>query len=303
MTRRDLLLGALAAPASLRDTVLVHEHILVDFIGADKVSRERYNADEVFRSAAAKLKVVKALGCVRMLECTPNYLGRDPRLLHRLADSVGLDIWTNTGLYGAGDHKYLPDFVKDESAEQLAKRWIDEANKGVEGLKPKFIKTGVNEAPLDAIDRKLITAAALTSKETGLTIASHTGGRGPAAVQQLEIVGRVGVNPEKFVWVHAQNEKNHSYHERLASAGAWVEFDGINETSAEWHLECVSWMNDNGLIDRVLISQDSGWWHVGEPNGGVFKGYAWIYTDFLPVVPESLWPILLVANPRRAFGG
>ena len=302
MTRRELLLGALAGPGGLRDAVLVHEHILVDFIGADKVSRDRYNADDVFRSAAPKLKVLKATGCVRMLECTPNYLGRDPRLLRRLSDSVGVDIWTNTGLYGAADHKYVPSFALEETAEQIAKRWIDEAEKGVEGLKPKFIKTGVNEAPLDPLDRKLIAAAALTSKETGLTIASHTGGRGPAAIQQLDIVERMGVSPEKFVWVHAQNEKNHSFHEKIAAAGAWVEFDGVNESSAAWHLECVSWMNDNGLIDRTLISQDSGWWHVGEPNGGVFKGYAWLFTDFLPLLPESLWPVLLVANPRRAFG-
>ena len=30
---------------------LTHEHILADFIGAEKYSRDRYNADEVFNTA------------------------------------------------------------------------------------------------------------------------------------------------------------------------------------------------------------------------------------------------------------
>ena len=35
--------------ASEMGSALVHEHVLVDFAGAEKVSRSRYDADEVFR--------------------------------------------------------------------------------------------------------------------------------------------------------------------------------------------------------------------------------------------------------------
>ena len=38
-------------PAEKLGTTLMHEHVMVDFIGADKASRERYNRDEVFRAA------------------------------------------------------------------------------------------------------------------------------------------------------------------------------------------------------------------------------------------------------------
>ena len=54
--------------------------------------------------ARPKLEEVSRLGCRRLLECTPNVLGRDPELLRRLSDSVGLEIWSNTGLYGAANH-------------------------------------------------------------------------------------------------------------------------------------------------------------------------------------------------------
>jgi phosphotriesterase-related protein len=296
MTRRDLLL-ALAAPSALADTVLVHEHILVDFTGGGT-----YDSEEVFRAALPKLKDLRAQGCVRMLECTPNFLGRDARLCRRLADASGLDIWTNTGLYGAPNHKYIPDFAKSDTAQQLARRWINEVQQGIDGVKPKFLKTAVNDAPLNDLDRKLIVAAAITSNETGVTIASHTAGRGPAALAQLEVLDQQRCPPSKFVWVHAQNEKDHSFHEKVAKAGAWVEFDGINEKSAPWHRDCVLWMNDHSLLDHTLISQDSGWWHVGEPNGGTFNGYTWLYTGFLPLLPQDLWAPLLTTNPRRAFG-
>ncbi len=50
---------------------LPHEHIMVDFIGADKVSRDRYNADEVFEVMLPYLKEIRALGVTGFVECTP----------------------------------------------------------------------------------------------------------------------------------------------------------------------------------------------------------------------------------------
>ena len=82
---------------------LVHEHVLVDFVGAEKVSRSRYDADEAFRTILPHLQELQARGCRTLLECTPAYLGRDPLLLRRLSEASGLHIVTNTGYYGAGE--------------------------------------------------------------------------------------------------------------------------------------------------------------------------------------------------------
>jgi len=299
MRRREFLwaVGGVAfagAPAS----VLVHEHVLVDFVGADRIRPGRYDRDEVFRVARPKLEDVRRLGCRRLLDCTPNFLGRDSELLARLSDAVGIEIWSNTGLYGAADHKFLPAFARSESAAQLAKRWIGETH---EAWRPRFIKIGVNRGPLDELDRKLVHAAAITSRETGLTIASHTGD-GAAAVEQLEIVTAERVSPAKFVWVHAQNEPDHNLHEKVARAGAWVEFDGIGPKTVEVHLECVRFLASRGLVKRTLVSQDSGWYHVGEPGGGEFRGYTYLYTHFLPRLMPAEVPILMWENPRAAFG-
>jgi phosphotriesterase-related protein len=285
---------------AVKGSVLVHEHVLVDFGGA--ASPHAYDEGEVVRAALPKLRELKAQGCARMLECTPNYLGRAPRILRRLQDEVGIELWTNTGIYGAANRVGVPYFVQRETARQLAARWIGEARRGVEGLKPRFIKTGVNGFPLEEVDRKLVEAAAMTSLETGLMIASHTNGAGRAAMAQLELLDGLKCPASKFVWVHAQSEKDHVFHERAARAGAWVELDGIGEKSAEWHRQCVMHLQGKGLLGQALISQDAGWYHAGEPGGGTLRGYTYIYTDFLPSLPAGMGKALLVENPRRAFG-
>ena len=299
MRRREFLwaMGGTAFVGKL-PPVLVHEHVLVDFVGADRIRPGRYDRDEVFRVARPKLEALRQFGCQRLLECTPNFLGRDPELLARLSDVTGLEIWSNTGLYGAGAHKFIPAFARIESAEQLAKRWIAETR---EAWRPRFIKIGVNSGPLDELDRKLVRAAAITSRHTGLTIASHTGD-GAAALEQLEIVTAERISLAKFVWVHAQNERDHDLHEKIARAGAWVEFDGIGPKTAAYHLECVRFLITKGLLNRILISQDAGWYHVGEPGGGDFRGYTYLYSDFLPLLEPAQVPVLVSENPRAAFG-
>jgi phosphotriesterase-related protein len=188
--------------ASKMGTTLIHEHFLVDFIGADKISFDRWNRDEVVKKVLPYLLEVKALGVKTIFDCTPNFLGRDIALLKISSQKSGLNIMTNTGLYGAVGYKYLPKWAFTETAEQLSARWIDEAKNGIEGtgVKPSFMKIGVNGASLTDIEQKLIKAAALTHLETGLTICTHTG---PAisAFEQIELLKKMGVAPDAFVWV------------------------------------------------------------------------------------------------------
>lgn len=303
MTRREWLLLAPAATfaAPPQPSILVHEHVLVDFIGADQIRPGRYDPDEVFRAARPKLEAIREFGCTRMLEATPNFLGRDARLMRRLAEATGVDIWINTGIYGAANHKFVPAFARTETAGQLAKRWIGEARQGVDGVKPRFIKTGVNQAPLDELDRKLVEAAAMTSRETGLTIASHTNS-GAAALEEVEIVTAKGIAPSKFVWVHAHSEKDHAVRERFARTGAWLEFDGLSSKSADWHLDCLRFMAEKKLLGQALLSHDAGWFRPGEPGGGDYRGYTYLYTDFLPRLDPVWVRTLLWDNPRRAYG-
>ncbi len=293
-------------PGDLRFT-LIHEHILVDFIGAGKTSPDRYHAQEVFNTALPFLDAVKKKGCSTIVECTPAYLGRDVQLVRRLSLASGITMITNTGYYGALGEKYLPEHVYSETAQQIASRWIKEWTDGIEGtgIRPGFIKIGVDKAPLSPALRKIVEAAAITHLATGLTIGIHTGD-GEAAKEELEILKIRGVSPAARIWIHAQNEKNDLYHVQAGHQGSWVSFDGVGSETIEAHVGYLQTMKREKLLERVLVSQDTGWYHVGEPDGGNYKDYNCIFTQFIPALQQNGFTqreidTIFVHNPAKAF--
>jgi len=58
---------------------------------------------------------------------------QDPQLLSRLATATGLHILTNTGYYGAAKDRCVPRHACEESADQLASRWVKQWTNGIEG--------------------------------------------------------------------------------------------------------------------------------------------------------------------------
>jgi phosphotriesterase-related protein len=213
----------------------------------------------------------------------------------------------STGYYGAREDQHLPPHAFTDPVDSLAARWIREWTDGIDGtgIRPGFIKIGVDTGPLSEIDRKLIQAAARTHLRTGLTIAAHTG---PAAgaLGQLAVLEEEGVDPSAWIWVHAQAEDDATLHVRAARRGAWISFDGLAPGDAERYVARVAFMKSEGLLHRVLVSHDAGWYHVGEPGGGAFRGYETLFTEFLPALEAAGFTDdeihqLTAVNPAEAY--
>lgn len=294
-------------PAGALGPVLPHEHLLVDFAGAETAGPDRYDAEEVYRVCLPYLERLRAAGCRTLVECTPAYLGRDPALLVRLARASGLNLVTNTGYYGSGENKFVPAHARVETAEQLAARWTREAREGIDGtgVRPGFIKISVDPGPLSPLHRKLVEAAARTHLATGLTIASHTVDAA-AAREELEVLAKQGVDASAFIWVHANAAKDGQARLDAARRGAWIELDGVGPQSADAHVEMVRALKEAGLLDHVLLSQDAGWYHVGEPGGGQWRPFEFFFVEFLPKLraagfSEAEVMQLTETNPVRAF--
>jgi len=286
---------------------LPHEHVLVDFIGADQVSRDRYDRNEAYQVILPHLRALHRLGCDSFVECTPAYLGRDPLLLERLARASGLHILTNTGYYGAANDQYVPAHAYRESPDELSARWVREWEEGIEdtGIFPGFMKIGVDAGPLSGIDRKLVIAAARTHLKTGLTIACHTG-NGEAALEEMEVLKQEGVRGSALIWVHAQNAPDPDLHVHAAEQGVWVEFDGLRPDRIDAYLRRVQYMKEAGFLGNVLLSHDAGWYSVGEPEGGEYRPHDTLFTTFIPALNEAGFTNeeiqhMTVENPRRAF--
>jgi len=285
---------------------LIHEHFLVDFVGADKINYQRWNRSDVVKKVLPYLEEVKQHGVKTIFDCTPAWLGRDVQLLKILADKSQLQLVTNTGYYGAVDNKYLPSHAFTETAEQLADRWTKEFEKGIEGtrIRPGFMKISVAPGPLSELHKKLVKAAAITHKNTGLTICSHTGPAVPA-MEQLDILKQHQVAPSKFVWVHAQAEIEKSFHKKAAGMGAWVSLDGLGWGDYENYADSIVSLKNAGLLNRVLISHDAGWYKPEDTNAS-FEGFTKIFTHLQPLLEQkgfgkTEFDQLLIANPAEAF--
>jgi phosphotriesterase-related protein len=296
-----------AVPVGDLGPTLTHEHVLVDFVGADKVGRHRYDPGVAFQAALPHLRSLRDRGCRTLVECTPAFLGRDPALLRRLAEASGLHILTNTGYYGAADDKFVPPHAYEEAAERLAARWTAEWKDGIEGtgIRPAFLKIGVDRGALSPIDAKLVRAGALCHRATGLRLHVHTGD-GAAAQAVVAALRAEAVRPDAYVWVHAQNEKDRTVHRTLAEEGVWISLDGVSEASLDAHVGAVTDLARAGHLGRVLVSQDAGWYHVGEPGGGSFRPYTFLFETFLPALrqaglSEADTRRLTVDNPARAL--
>jgi len=290
-------------------TTLEHEHVLVDFIGADSTGYHRWKRNEVINTVLPYLEEAKDKGLNTIIECTPAYLGRDPVLLKKLFKETNINIITNTGYYGAVDNKYLPKHAFEESVDQLAERWINEWKNGIEStdVKPGFIKISVSpDSLLSGLHEKLIRAAARTHLSSGLTIASHTGSEDPA-LAQLKILEEEGVSPQAFIWVHAQNGDSEA-RIKAAKKGAWISFDGVRNKNdvIENYVKMLSKMRDKDLLNRVLISHDAGYYAPDEPKGGDYRSYTPIFNKLVPALKDKGFTekeidMLLKQNPQKAF--
>ncbi len=297
--------------ASQIGTTLEHEHIIVDFIGAEKVKQPQYPAQQALDSLLPYFKELRNNGVQTLVECTPNFIGRDVKLLKAISEETGLNILTNTGYYAAADKKYLPAHTYTETAEQLATRWIDEWENGIDGtgIKPGFIKLGVGKNHLDSIEQKIVRAGAITHLQTGLKIAIHTGSA-TAANDEIDLLAENGVAAEALIVVHSQNTSIEEQIE-LIKRGAWVSLDGVNTESIEKYTNFLKSIKNQNLLHKVLISQDAYWSVVHRENRQIgFERFGSSYDAILDLLVSGLKTNgfssedidqLLIRNPAKAF--
>ncbi len=156
------------------------------------------------------------------------------------------------------------------SAAELADLWIDEFRHGIEGsgVKPGF--------------------------------------------EQIEVLKAQGIDPSSFIWVHAQGGSLEG-NMRAAKAGAWISLDNVNAGTKQgsnydisWYAQRIGALKNAGLLHRVLISHDAGWYSPGEENGGDFRGFTALFSHLIPMLEEAGFSDgevkqLLVENPMAAY--
>ncbi len=303
-------------PADSMGLTLIHEHVFLDWSKASDQDETLWDTPDAIRVISPFLTQMKKQGVHTFLECTPAFLGRNPELLVRLSQETGLHILTNTGYYAARNYDHLPEYFYELSVNDIAQIWIREFESGIgdSGVKPGFIKIGMDSKDdLTSTDVKLVSCAAKTHLETGLTIVSHTGDD-TTAVQQLEILKEMGVSPSAFVWTHAQRGTSRG-HVNMAAEGCWISLDGLGWINPEdksdsgalsQYLDFLLELKSANLLHRTLISHDAGWYTVGHNEQSGYKPYTPIFEVIIPLMIETGFneediDQLLIKNPRTAY--
>lgn len=106
--------------------------------------------------------------------------------------------------------------------------------------------------------------------------------------------------------MHAQNAKNSARYVDAARQGAWVELDGYEPEKTDQYVQWLVLMREHGLLRRVLLSHDNGWYSVGESGGGDVQPYTPLFTELIPALRDKGFSNreirqLVVNNPASAF--
>lgn len=282
----------------------MHEHIMVDYIGADGISKDRYSLSEVVATMLPYLQELKAAGCQTFVDATPPGNGRDVEVLRECALRSGLQIVTCTGTF---KEKGVSGAIRAMPAEEIAGLWEQEFFQGIEetGIRPGFIKIALDDGPLSPLQEKILRAAARAGRRTGLPIQSHT--LLAATIREAAVIlEEEGFPFERFIWTHADSGRDVAAMIEMGRCGMWLQIDSIGFFSPEEHIRMLQTLLKAGLLSRILLSQDRGWYVVGQDQGKYVNPYHPILTEFIPLcrrrgLSEAEIEQMLVKNPASVL--
>jgi phosphotriesterase-related protein len=184
-----------------------------------------------------ELNAYKSAGGRTVIDVTPEEMGRNNHV-HKLPEASklsGVNIVVATGHYIGPTHSPR---IKRQTAEQVAKDLIKEITEGIldTGFKAGVIKTAIAPNQFTTADKKVMKAAAIAQKETGVPITTHVWGDRPGkwpGFKVIEMLQKNDVDPSKFYMSHIEwtegQEKNWGVAVRAAASGIYLSIDNFGK--------------------------------------------------------------------------
>lgn len=276
----------------------------------------RFTEDDVVVEEVARFRDAGG-GCI--VDQTPEALGRDPRALREIAARSGVRVVMGTGHYLAATHA---SWVASASTDEVAGRLVDECREGVagSGVRPGIIGEIGTSVPVAPEELRVVRAAAMAARETGLAVSIHLHPWGRTGIEVLEVLLSEGLEPQRIAMGHLTTAfDDEPYLQAMADTGASLVFDlfGFDHSLigvGRWPpsdldvARTVASLVAAGYGDQVMISHDIGVRTRLVRYGS--WGYAHIPRHVVPLLrseglSEADMKRLLVDNPARmlAIGG
>jgi phosphotriesterase-related protein len=224
-------------------------------------------------------------------------MGRNVSFLRQLSMKSQMPIVVGAGLY---TQPFYPKETSAMSEEELVRALIRQVETDPVGV---FGEIGSWD-DITAVERKVFRAIGRAHLATNLPIFTHTGIPGKSALEQLDILEDVGVEPQRVVIGHLGNlvDPKVQVHKAICRRGAFVGFDRLGGPGDAPQVPMVMALIEAGFADHLMFSSDLARSNAIKRNNG--PGYAKTLTVFVPKLKEAgaseeVLHTIMVDNPRR----
>ncbi len=265
------------------------------------------------QTAIDELTFFKNAGGDTVVDASLLGIGRDPAALRRIAEATGLNIVMGTGFYVGETHPAALDEMTDEEIGQLM---VKELTEGVDGVRAGYIgEIGISEI-FDDKERRVLRAAAIAQKKTGVAINVHINPWTVNGLEAADILLDAGVDPQRICISHIDVENREEYIYALLKKGVYVEFDNFGK---EYYIRrevrnsgyglfvhdtdrvrLLKQLIDDGYEKQILLCCDLCLKNLMHKYGG--WGYDHVLTNIVPMMEDEgitaeQIQTMLVTNP------
>jgi phosphotriesterase-related protein len=244
-----------------------------------------------------EMKIAKGEGISCIVDGGHPDMGRDINFLRQVSQQSGLPIVAGAGFY---TQPFYPKEIATMSEEQIYQALLKQVDTDPVGV---FGEIGSWDY-ITKDERKVFRAVGRASVATNLPIFTHTGIPGKSALEQLDILEDVGVDPKKVVIGHLGNltDANVEVHRAVCRRGAFVGFDRQGANGDTQQVPLVMKLIEAGFADNLMFASDLSAIQQTKKGGG--PGYARTLTVFVPKLKaagasDDVLKQIMNDNPRR----
>lgn len=292
-----------------------HEHLVIDGGRPVELAPDFLLVD--VDRLAAELAAAYAAGLRTAIDMMPIDCGRNPDLLAGLARRSGVNVVAATGLHH--ERFYRPGhWSVGAGADELAARFVGDIEDGIvereddgairirSTVRAGVVKVAGSEGGPSPRDLPAFEAAAAAHARTGVPIHTHCEG-GSGALEQIEVLTRLGVAPDRISLSHVDKVVDRGYHESILASGAFVVLDQAFRWGDRPNgtLQLLEWAAEDGRLGQVMLGMDAARQGYYAAFGGA-PGLPYLLTTFSTQLEERGLDAgslrrLFVDNPATAF--
>jgi phosphotriesterase-related protein len=258
-------------------TTLIHEHVFVRSPELElSISFPEWDETAMVNRAVDALIELHALGIGSVVDLTVPGLGRDVRLVAQVAERAPVNLIAATGWYGAAG---MPPYFEFNGPDRLIagpdpfiELFVRDIEVGIggTGVRAGLIKVMSGPAGLTPDVERVMTAAAIAHRQTGVTITTHSNAALRDGLEQQAFFVSHGVAPDRVIIGHSGDTDDLAYLRELMDNGSTIGMDrfGMEHILDDGRrIRTVLALLEAGYAERMVLSHDAAVFsHVTPPS-------------------------------------